>query len=1750
MTPNYKSLQRFLEPQNFVELISDGAKFVNEGFNLNPELCDFFKKTDSHGHIKLNFSCSNPNLEADLGKLPPIDKWGVYQSKTTESRWIVLSELLRCENDKLICLPIGERMSSRFIAICRELGHSEKAKFNKVSDLIEYFGRKRIFTEIFDQTYGYEGKLRRFLNSENVLELITLSRRVVLADWASYNELSVDEKIIVGSETYTVKPPNARYNLDNEVKYRLNAAQMHKIDPIDTPSGQSAGTIFSLPLHTTVDKTGQIKTGLENITQPKIVLDKIIFESQVEREKIKSLDDLREFLIENDRILYRCPKCETVHLFEEDSDDFECWECYEAVCEPIKSSADNTGYHSDASAIFGPCLSLVPFLNSNDGVRAQMGANALRHAIPASIGKHPTLKKKQMPIVRTGREEEIAEMFDGVSIDNLCPGNNLIVAFLPWYGWNFEDGIVISQEVIDNNLLSYQERKSQRIFYEPGEEPLDEKFVNELMKENGRSHKGIKQRNSYDSVCKKIALDTDGLPIEGTYIELNEDEVYGFKREREDLIPLKTNSAIRGLVSYQIVEDKEHDQEISVRLERPLAVGDKLVNRHGNKGVITKIEPAKRMPYFYRNGEKVRIQIILNPFGVVSRRNIGQILETNLGLCALLDNQPDQEQVVGDYPAGKAADEVKQVLLSHYDEWKSRINPTDQVKADVSDIDEKSITIGEDGYVSLVLPERDDNPATLAESVTIGYQYFLRLADHDADDKLSARSSGTQDDGKLAYNRTTGQPVAGRAQHGGQRFGEMETWALEGWSPDTLPLLNEILGIRSEKREKKINQSLFLPTRQLSVAEAWKQLFYDLLTPGIVLKLLDKDGKPLSWLRGKLEVDKVSRIRLQFLALQNPEVLEKWMVRNVNEAKITNPNLPKKSWRELFDKESKDNFQASLFSHELFCPKGSKPSELRLRARFNGIGYIELSHPILNPLAIRTWAKELKVSEWKLADLSAGLSPDFKRDNAKTWKLKELIDKHGENLKAIITKELEFSEQKYKSYFMRVIPVMPPVYRWAMRKKDRNGRDVLEHPAINIILRNIILANKKLSQIDEFERLANKLVSHKNGNENDRLSEQEVEKLSKLIPIFQKYRIRLEWFTFEWFRQNYQKTRKEGDKDVKVEIAQQFRDLEGESESTFEEVRAKLLRKLYHWCEKLILNEGDRKVYRKHHKPISARIFTKKGILRSSILGKRVDFSARAVISVNPELPLDKCGLPALAAIRMFREHVVSALEENKHKDAVSTLERLCELTPFAIEQFKRIAERSDKSKAVDFAKEVISDYQLACNTLEGLFADEEKELLVLLNRQPTLTRNGIHSFRPTLHHGATIQISPLVTGPFGADFDGDQMSCYPILMQENLSHAKKLLPTLSMKAVANGESVLNDGMDVCYGISEMDSKPNLAHWQKYFPAVTESGISAGVLDLILSDEKIPSETLHANPIYQIIAREAKGNWEHFKEIFGLNEDGNRLNDVESLSQGLSTKAQFDNCKRALKNVMKQALGTSVPGVLCRKLVLAARSSKLIEKDCGSEGIIIDTDKIDVSHEMLTGRFIQEINQDDGHWVKAESLSELPEKFRLRSPIKCKAESGLCSTCVGDNLANGKPWLIGSAIGMNAVLSISERMTQLIIDSAKHNTDFPIDNAKKYFSRPPKSIKGTIKGYGIFEGEVALIHFEVMLKLLEGKSLNVVVDRREDNILERMASLIKSTHQNSLVTLFSELIETDDRSLDDELSSATSALMMLKLKEG
>jgi DNA-directed RNA polymerase subunit beta len=448
----------------------------------------------------------------------------------------------------------------------------------------------------------------------------------------------------------------------------------------------------------------------------------------------------------------------------------------------------------------------------------------------------------QKPIVYEGQRVSARQVLaDGSSTDTgeLALGKNLLVAFMSWEGYNFEDAIILSERIVKDDVLSsihIHEYEVDARSTKLGDEEITRDIPNRSeeslrnLDENGIVRIGAEVGSGDLLVGKVTPKGETELTAEEKLIraifkekarEVRDTSLKVPHGEGGKVIDVKTFSRVNG---DDLPPGVNELVRVYVATKRKIAEGDKLAGRHGNKGVISKIVPEEDMPMLE---DGTPVDIILNPLGVPSRMNIGQILETHLGWAARHGGDDGEPQWIAT-PVfdGAIPEEVDQALI----EWQDT-NKAGPIKFEV---DRKGPSGARCSGKVRLFNGRTGEPYD--QPVTVGYMYILKLL-HLVDDKIHARSTGP-------YSLVTQQPLGGKAQFGGQRLGEMEVWAMEAYG--AAYTLQEMLTIKSDdtvgrvKAYEAIVKGENIP--EPSIPESFKVLLKEMQSLALDVKVVSEDG--------------------------------------------------------------------------------------------------------------------------------------------------------------------------------------------------------------------------------------------------------------------------------------------------------------------------------------------------------------------------------------------------------------------------------------------------------------------------------------------------------------------------------------------------------------------------------------------------------------------------------------------------------------------------------------------------------------------------------------------------------------------------------------------------------------------------------------------------------------------------------------------------------------------------------------------
>ena len=629
--------------------------------------------------------------------------------------------------------------------------------------------------------------------------------------------------------------------------------------PIETPEGPNIGLIGSLSTYARVNEYGFIEAPYRKVDKEKgVVTDEIVYLTADEEDQYviaqgnEPLDEEGRFV--DDRVMARVG--EDIYEVDRESVDF---------------------MDVSPKQVVSVAAAMIPFLENDDANRALMGANMQRQAVPlirteapivgtgmeykaakdsgvvvlakedgvvvkvsansidirnkaGQITTYKLLKFKrsnqgtcvnQRPIVNVGDEVKKGQIIaDGPATENgeIALGKNVLIGFMTWEGYNFEDAILISERLVKEDVytsIHIEEYEAEARDTKLGPEEITRDIPNtgedalKDLDERGIIRIGAEVRANDILVGKVTPKGETELTAEERLLRA----IFGEKAREVRDTSLRVPHGEGGIVVDVKVFTRENGDELPpgvnelvrvyVAQKRKISVGDKMAGRHGNKGVISRILPEEDMPFL---PDGTPLDIVLNPLGVPSRMNIGQVLETHLGLAA---------RALGWEVATPVFDGASEI-----------------------DIMETLERAGLPAHGKLTLYDgRTGEP--FDNNVTVGYMYLLKLA-HLVDDKIHARSTGP-------YSLVTQQPLGGKAQFGGQRFGEMEVWALEAYG--AAHTLQELLTVKSDdvvgrvKTYEAIVKGENIP--EPGVPESFKVLIKELQSLALDVKVLSEESQEL-----------------------------------------------------------------------------------------------------------------------------------------------------------------------------------------------------------------------------------------------------------------------------------------------------------------------------------------------------------------------------------------------------------------------------------------------------------------------------------------------------------------------------------------------------------------------------------------------------------------------------------------------------------------------------------------------------------------------------------------------------------------------------------------------------------------------------------------------------------------------------------------------------------------------------------------
>ena len=689
--------------------------------------------------------------------------------------------------------------------------------------------------------------------------------------------------------------------------------------PIETPEGPNIGLIGSLSTYAIINKYGFMETPYR----------------KVDKSKRRATEDVQYMTADEEDNYIVAQANEPLN----DKGVFQNERVTARRKDDVLSLPPDEVDYMDVSPkqVVSIATALIPFLENDDANRALMGANMQRQAVPLLITQapvvgtgmeykvasdsgvcvlakragtvikvvgdeirikpdnggetdvYPLLKFRrsnqgtcinQQPIVNKDEHVEANQIIaDGPATDHgeLALGHNVIVAYMPWEGYNYEDAVLLNEDLVKQDIFTsvhIEEYECEAIDTKLGKEEITREIPNvgddavKDLDENGIIRIGAEVRPGDILVGKVAPKGETELTAEERLLRA----IFGEKAREVRDSSLRVPHGEAGIVVDVKVFSRENKDDmkpgvntivrVHIAQKRKISEGDKMAGRHGNKGVVSRVMAREDMP-FLPTGEPV--DIVLNPLGVPSRMNIGQILENHLGWAARslgmqIEKQLAELESSGNVDANNVLNipVMKELRKYGYDAKEYGVPETveiskfgkesiravqvavpvfDGAKEDdiataleVANVNETAKTVLYDGRTG----EPFDNP------VTVGLTYMLKLH-HLVDDKIHARSIGP-------YSMVTQQPLGGKAQFGGQRFGEMEVWALEAYG--AAYTLQEILTVKSDDRVGRVKAYESIVKGENvpnpGIPESFRVLVKELQAIALDIKVLGEDGEEIS----------------------------------------------------------------------------------------------------------------------------------------------------------------------------------------------------------------------------------------------------------------------------------------------------------------------------------------------------------------------------------------------------------------------------------------------------------------------------------------------------------------------------------------------------------------------------------------------------------------------------------------------------------------------------------------------------------------------------------------------------------------------------------------------------------------------------------------------------------------------------------------------------------------------------------------
>lgn len=1285
----------------------------------------------------------------------------------------------------------------------------------------------------------------------------------------------------------------------------------------------------------------------------------------------------------------------------------------------------------------GYATSLVPFYHHNDGVRNMMGAKNLRQALP--------LARRSKPVLTTGGEDEVQKLVKPLIDTGICPdasdqegnlalGKDLLVAYLPWNGMNFEDAIAVGSHVVEQGIFNVITEKTVRKEIKPGWIPMSYSSSTVL------PFDGLKKSGTTLVSGSIIAA----LGLEGA----NDDKRVEIRYHGRSSATLKNISFQRSATWTSGVLEYTLEQKF------PLNVGDKLMGRHGNKGVIGAIIAEDKMPRLPddksipKKFRRKAIDILLNPHGVISRMNIGQLLETHIGwliYCGV---------------------DIKDMLLPDYKGKERHIGRAFFQGIDHDKIQKLLAKHGLDKYGRVRLDLRDSSKTK--SPVVVGFQYIVRL-NHIPEQKIQARRGGRN----FSYNCFTGEAVHGKSHGGGQRVGEMEVWALSAYEANKN--IEEMLGIKSDV----VLVNSLIEGNNVDNKSSFISRLKDILFALLINIIQSEDGVHFSFIKPEEILQKIGNGR----RITNNELFK---------SKLSAAFICNKGGKNPCKFKFLDGKRVPVWPTERTA---SKNLTIRFEDLLEFVGY----------------RRKGPIKEFNGEYIQELIRVD---DEKADGSLIITFSNKGEQVKAVVSPQ-------QNNYPERWPTILHETYLYG-RFPERKGKNYLASEVIDMLTKEngrynlgnlqITCPFHKTSTISGRQPFKEVPSFTNKGMYDPRIFGSKKFAGMENNPLWGIIELPVEIpFPVSAFLGRFKKKNVPNPVNIKYIPVLPLRyrlPIKRDNGYIEDPFTGKGYRRILETCRqyektedsvkrKKLLKSLNYRVF-KLFKMLTEKLKGKEGLFRNTGLGRRVDFSARMVITPDTNLKLDQVGVPTPVLVELLGDKLLNwAKDELDYGTIVNEL----------IEAIGLVKEANDieNKQNLKAAFEILKDWSWGKGDKEDKvtnmfysllvkFLDLNKDLVVILNRQPSLHKYSMQAFYPvplTSDYGNVIRLCPLVCKGFGADFDGDEMAIHLPFSEEAMKEAKKLLPSRNILSLATGKPLVHFDQDFVLGTFWLGHKEsgmrdeflNILKEECCKDMVPQDGMKKGLGEKLLEHLVIKHQERSTEIIWQWMNLAFKcctrmGVSFSFYELRDLSSNTKLERDaiIKSMPAGEDGKIDVEGLngcyqdigRKCLENVVSK-YNVNVAGKHFAAMALSgARGSKQIRQILVSRGFLSPGDitfEADNKRFIFNSSLIEGLDNEESFYAAMNSRSSICDKklgtsdagyltrrlvFALwpfyitksdcgskeekRTPLTCKIKRGFCAKCYGLLPDGGFPE-IGFPAGLIAAQSIGERGTQLSMQS-------------------------------------------------------------------------------------------------------------------